>query len=230
MVENDLEVRFVAASDRSLLVYFGDVISPGVQRRVAGLSRALQKRPVEGSLNIHPAYTSVLVVFDALNTDHAAIQREIELRLAETDEIAPSRTVEIPVCYGAEFGPDLPFVAALSGLTPEDAAELHASAEYTAAFLGFAPGFAYLSGLPAELSAPRLDKPRQRVPAGSVGIAGLQTAVYPFATPGGWRLIGRTPLRMFQADRDPMSVVQIGDRVRFTPVSEERFRELERTA
>jgi inhibitor of KinA len=131
------------------------------------------------------------------------------------------------VCYGGEFGPDLSDAAALHNLTPEQAIEAHASATYTVCFLGFAPGFAYLGGLPDALATPRLPTPRRRVPAGSVGIAGHQTGVYPFSTPGGWRLIGRTPLKMFRPDREAMCLLAIGDRVRFTPVSRERFTALE---
>lgn len=215
-----------AASDRAVLVSFGDIISPAIHVRVAGMARALARDPIEGVLNIHPAYCSLLVVFDPLARTHEEIEREIRGREPATEE-AVGRGVEIPVCYGGEFGPDLDTVAGMHGIPAERVIELHSGGEYTVCFLGFTPGFAYLGGLHPDLATPRLDTPRKRVPAGSVGIAGAQTGVYPFATPGGWRLIGRTPLRMFDAARDPMSLLQIGDRVRFTCVSEERFRELE---
>jgi inhibitor of KinA len=136
--------------------------------------------------------------------------------------------VEIPVCYGGEFGPDLAEVCALHGMTPAQAIELHSAAEYLVYFLGFVPGFAYLGELPEQLVTPRLAAPRRKVAAGSVGIAGNQTGVYPLATPGGWRLIGRTPVRMFRAERDGLSFLSIGDRVLFTPVSPEQFAEMER--
>ena len=136
--------------------------------------------------------------------------------------------VEIPVCYGGEFGPDLEDVAALHIMTAEQVIDLHSSATYRVYFLGFVPGFAYLGELPRKLVTPRLGTPRKRVPPGSVAIAGHQTGVYPFATPGGWRLLGRTPLRMFQADREGLSLVSIGDRVRFAPISAARFADLER--
>jgi inhibitor of KinA len=136
--------------------------------------------------------------------------------------------VEIPACYGGEFGPDLTEVCAIHGLTPAQAIELHASAEYLVYFSGFVPGFAYLGELPEALVTPRLAVPRRRVPAGSVGIAGNQTGVYPFATPGGWRLIGRTPVAMFRAEREGFSLLAIGDRVRFAPISAERFGALEK--
>jgi KipI family sensor histidine kinase inhibitor len=219
MVLKGGEPRFAEASDRSLLVSFGEAISPEAGRRVAALTRAFERHPAEGIVNLHPAYCSVLVVFDPLRLDHDAVRSLAEQRLALEDATASTaRLIEVPVHYGGEFGPDLEDVASLHGLTPRAAAELHASIEYTAAFLGFAPGFAYLSGLPEGLATPRLESPRQRVPAGSVGIAGSQTAVYPIASPGGWRLIGRTELEVFRADRDPVSLIRIGDRVRFVPV------------
>jgi inhibitor of KinA len=135
--------------------------------------------------------------------------------------------VEIPVCYGGEFGPDLQDVADSHGLTAERAIELHASTTYTVYFLGFAPGFAYLGEVAEELVTPRLATPRKSVPAGSVGIAGSQTGVYPISTPGGWRLLGRTPVAMFRPERAEMSLLSIGDRVRFSPISREQFAELE---
>ena len=219
MVLNDGgQPRFAEASDRSLLVTFAEAISPEAGRRVAALNRAFELHPAEGIVNLHPAYCSVLVVFDPLRLDHDAVRELVLQRMSDADAAkSAARLVEIPVSYGGEFGPDLADVASLHGLTPRAAAELHASVEYSAAFLGFAPGFAYLGGLPERLATPRLDSPRQRVPAGSVGIAGSQTAVYPIASPGGWRLIGRTELEVFRADRDPVSLIRIGDRVRFVP-------------
>jgi inhibitor of KinA len=131
------------------------------------------------------------------------------------------------VCYGGEFGPDLQEVAVLHGLPAQRIIELHSSRTYHAYFLGFAPGFAYLGDLADEIATPRLATPRKIVPARSVGIAGKQTAVYPFATPGGWRLIGRTPLRVFSPEREPMEMIAIGDEVRFRAISAEEFRALE---
>ena len=137
------------------------------------------------------------------------------------------RQIEIPVCYGGEYGPDLNDVSAMHGITPAETIELHSSATYLVYFLGFVPGFAYLGELSEALVTPRLPRPRRSVPAGSVGIAGSQTGVYPFTTPGGWRLLGRTPLSMFRSDRNAFSLLTIGDRVRFTPISRQRFTALE---
>jgi KipI family sensor histidine kinase inhibitor len=222
--------RFQFASDQSLLVYFGQVITLHAHQQVMRLLRLLQLEPVAGIRNLHPAYCSLLVKFDALRLRHEEVEAILLQYLARLEDVrlpAP-RHVEVPVCYGGEFGPDLAEVCAIHGMTPAQAIELHASAEYLVYFLGFVPGFAYLGELPEALVTPRLATPRRKVPAGSVGIAGNQTGVYPFATPGGWRLLGRTPLAMFRADRDGLSLLSIGDRVRFTPISAERFAEMEK--
>ena len=222
--------QFQPASDQSLLITFGTEISLDAHQRVMKLLRLLQSEPVASVRNLHPAYCSLLVKFDGLRVSHdevEAILREYLARLEEV-KLPDPRQVEIPVCYGGEYGPDLADVCALHGISPAQAVELHSSATYLVYFLGFMPGFAYLGELPKELVTPRLATPRRRVPAGSVGIAGNQTGVYPFATPGGWRLIGRTPVAMFRADREELSLLSIGDRVRFAPISAGRFAALER--
>jgi KipI family sensor histidine kinase inhibitor len=197
---------------------------------VRRLLRLLEQQPVAGVRNLHPAYCSLLIKFDALRTSHDELEKSLREYIKRLDEVKlpEPRHEEIPVCYGGEFGPDLAEVCKLHGMTEAEAIELHTSAEYLVYFLGFVPGFAYLGELPKELATPRLAAPRKQVPAGSVGIAGNQTGVYPFATPGGWRLIGRTPIKMFRADVGGLSLLSIGDRVRFTPISRGRFAELVR--
>jgi KipI family sensor histidine kinase inhibitor len=182
------------------------------------LTRALEG--VRGILNLHPAYASLLVEFDPRLRDHAQIEALVRER-AES-EVAGShgqeeRLVEIPVRYGGEFGPDLADVARHTGLTPERVVEMHASAEYLVYFLGFAPGFAYLGGLPDELATPRLAAPRKRVPVGSVAIGGNQTGVYPIESPGGWRIIGHTDARLFDPSAAEPVLLHMGDRLRFVP-------------
>ena len=237
-------VRFQYSSDQSLLVYFDsaksesrDEVRPPqsqitleANEKVRKLLRLLELEPVVGVRNLHPAYRSLLVKFDGLRLRHKELEAILRQYLARLEEVKlqEPREVEIPVCYGGVFGPDLEEVAALRGIKPEQVIAFHTSSTYRVYFLGFVPGFAYLGELPKELITPRLATPRKRVPAGSVGIAGNQTGVYPFATPGGWRLLGRTPVAMFNADRDGLSLLSIGDRVRFTPISPERFAELER--
>jgi inhibitor of KinA len=222
-------LRFQPASDQSLLIYFGDAITAEAGERVRKLLRRLEAQPLPAVRNLQPAYASLLIKFDALQTSHAELESALQSYIdgLEAVHLPESRLIEIPVCYGDEFGPDLAELAALHNLTPQQAIDSHASATYSVCFLGFVPGFAYLAGLPAALAIPRLPTPRRQVPAGSVGIAGHQTGVYPCSTPGGWRLIGRTPLQMFRPDRPQMSLLAIGDRVRFLSISRDRFFELD---
>jgi KipI family sensor histidine kinase inhibitor len=236
--------RFQFASDQSLLVYFDSGIEEDLSKdrplqspitlqaneKVRKLLRLLELEPVEGVRNLHPAYCSLLVKFDALKLRHEEMEGILRGYLARIDDVKlpEPRLVEIPVCYGSEFGSDLAEVAALRGMTAAQVVERHTAVEYLVYFLGFVPGFAYLGELDKELVTPRLASPRRRVAAGSVGIAGNQTGVYPFATPGGWRLLGRTPVKMFRADREGLSLLTIGDRVKFTPIDAERFTALEK--
>ena len=249
---------FRIASDQSLLVYFDQAMETGVaearppqggernrsedrplqspitlqaNEKVRKLLQLMELEPVEGVRNLHPAYCSLLVKFDALRFSHNEVEGILRGFLTRLDQVKlpEPRMVEIPVCYGGEFGPDLAEVAALRRMTGAQVIELHSSVEYLVYFLGFVPGFAYLGELPKDLVAPRLASPRRKVPAGSVGIAANQTGVYPFATPGGWRLLGRTPVKMFRADRKELSLLTIGDRVRFAPIDAERFAALEKT-
>jgi len=214
------------ASDRSLLISFGEEISLELHRRTARLTRSLQG--VRGILNLHPAYCSVLVEFDPRLRSHAEIEALLRAHCAveaggarsATEPTRPERVVEIPVRYGGEFGPDLADVARQAGMSPERVVGLHASASYLVYFLGFSPGFPYLGGLPPELATPRLPAPRKLVPAGSVAIGGSQAGVYPMDSPGGWRIVGRTPLTLFDPRASPPALLAMGDRVRFVPVPE----------
>lgn len=216
-------MRFEYASDQSLLLYFGEEISLEAHYSVRKILLSLLHDTIRGTCNLHPGYCSLLVQFNPCLLTHEEVERCLRDRLAALDaiELPPARTIEIPVHYGGECGPDLESVAALHGLTPDDVIRIHSGATYMVYFLGFVPGFAYMGGLPDELETPRLPSPRTRVPEGSVGIAGSQTGVYPFPTPGGWRLIGRTPLAMFRADGENMSLLEIGDEVRFRPIERE---------
>jgi KipI family sensor histidine kinase inhibitor len=202
------------SSDRSLLVEFGDRISTESHAAVVRLTYALAG--TRGILNLHPAYASVLVEFDPRRHTHAHIETLVRECLAKPQpEDASPRTVEIPVRFGGDAGPDLEDVARHTGLTPARVVELFTAAEYGVYFVGFSTCFPYLGGLPAELATPRLAAPRKQAPAGSVAIGGSQAGVYPLASPGGWRLIGRTSLRLFDPLAAPPPLLRMGDRVRF---------------
>jgi len=218
-------VRIVPASDSSVMVIFGDAISDASSDLVGQLFQGLLSLRDARVRNLHPAYASLLVDFDPLRIGHDEIVRIIEEMVARPLEMRESerRCVDIPVCYDSEFGPDLESVAKQVGLSVEEVARAHSSAKYVVGFLGFSPGFAYLEGLPSHLAAPRLATPRRRVEAGSVGIAGEQTGVYPVSSPGGWQIIGRTPTRMFDPKAEPPSLLQLGDEVRFVRISRDEF-------
>jgi KipI family sensor histidine kinase inhibitor len=219
------DAQFRRSSDQSLLIYFGQQISLEAHERLRKLLRLLAVEPLAGIRNLHPAYCSVLVKFDPLKWRHQELELILSEYLGRLENVTlpAAREVEIPVCYGGAYGPDLNDVAAMHGMAAEQVIALHSSSTYVVYFLGFVPGFAYLGELPPALVTSRLATPRRCVPPGSVGIAGSQTGVYPFATPGGWRLLGRTPVSMFQPDRAELSLLSIGDRVRFTPITPEQF-------
>jgi len=224
-------VRFQRASDQSLLIYFGSQITLEAHKQVRRLLRLLELEPLAGVRNFHPAYCSVLVKFDPLKWVHDDLEKILKQYVGQlqTIELPQPPNVEIPVCYDGDYGPDLLDVSAFHKIPPRQVIELHSSCTYIVYFLGFVPGFAYLGEVPQAIAIPRLATPRRKVPPGSVGIAGNQTGVYPFATPGGWRLLGRTPVSMFQPERRELSLLSIGDHVRFKPISPEQFAAMERT-
>lgn len=197
-------------------------------QQVRGLTRHLLERLPDFIVNIHPAYSSVLISFDPLRATFQEVESSLRnlLRDTATGPLPQPDQIEIPVCYDEVFGPDLADMAAMNGLSPEEVIGIHASGKYYVAFIGFTPGFGYLGGMSPRIATPRLPTPRTRVPAGSVAIGGDQTGVYPTATPGGWRIIGRTPLRLFVPDRDPPSLLALGGEVRFRRISRAEFDEI----
>lgn len=191
-------MRVIRASDRSVLLQWSDVVDPHVVHTVIGAFRALRDAAPAWLVDLHPAYASLLVEFDATSVEHDEVE-DLVRALAEDGSFARAarvdgKTVVVPVRYGGDEGPDLALVAAHTGLSPAEVVARHAAARYQVAFLGFSPGFAYLLGLSPALATPRRGEPRAAVPAGSVAIGGAQTGVYPSATPGGWNVIGRTSL------------------------------------
>lgn len=220
-------VRMLVAGEQGLIVEFGNAIDPAVNARVHRLARALAARGLEGVIETVPTYRSLLVLFDPLILPRERLDSEVEALLAvPAVEEAPGvggNTVELPVLYGGEFGPDLTFIARHTGLSTEEVIAIHSSSSYLVYMLGFTPGFPYLGGMSSRLATPRLSSPRGKVPTGSVGIAGSQTGVYPVESPGGWRLIGRTPLRLFDLEAEQPFLLAPGDVVRFRPVDEEEY-------
>lgn len=219
------DVRFLLTGDTSLTVEFGNEISEAVNTQIRALNIALKNSGVPGIVETVPTYRSLMVHYDPGVILYDPLVRRLRELLGRLDQIQipPSEVLEIPVLYGGEEGPDLAFVAQHSGKTPEEVIRIHTSAEYLIHMLGFTPGFTYLGGMSEEIAAPRLKTPRVKIPAGSVGIAGAQTGVYPIDSPGGWQLIGRTPVHMYDPHRDPPILPQAGQYIRFRAISREEY-------
>ena len=228
------EPTIVPHGDAALMVVWPGGVDEATRRRVADATRAIRADPFPGLIELVPGFTTVTAFYaphrvlqrDATNRSPFEAARD-HVRRALTRRVsiaeAPARTVVIPVCYEQEFGPDLEFVAQHSGLTPDQVIERHTAGHYRVHMLGFSPGFGYLGGLAAEIAVPRHATPRTRVPSGSVGIGGPQTGVYPIESPGGWRLIGRTPSTMFDPRRRPPTLLETGDEVRFRAIPRAEF-------
>jgi inhibitor of KinA len=220
--------RFLLSGDSCLVMEFGDEISPELNQMVRRVSVSLAEADVQGITELVPTYRSLYIEYDPLQISLEEMKKrlvEIEGSLSRID-LPPPRIVEIPTLYGGEHGPDLASVAEYHSISKREVVEIHKSGDYLVYMLGFTPGFAYLGGLSERISTPRLETPRLRVPAGTVAIAGRQTGVYPVESPGGWRLLGRTPIKMFDPHKDPPSVLQPYDHVRFVEIDEEEYEDI----
>ncbi len=217
--------RIVPLSEYALTVEFGDGITLRTNELVLAGSASLDEAALPGVLEVVPTYRSLTVYFDPLRTDATTLTRQIRATLTNRIDAPPhaATTHLIPVWYGGAAGPDLTEVARQAALTPEEASRLHASVTYRVYMLGFSPGFPYLGTVPERIATPRLPTPRRHVAAGSVGIAGTQTGIYPQTSPGGWRIIGRTPIRLFSLTRPKPFLLDPGDMVRFVPIDEDEF-------
>jgi inhibitor of KinA len=220
--------------DSGATVDFGNQISAETNDRVLSLAKYFDKNPFAGFIEIIPAYSSLTVFYDVFNvrknnqnfeTAFDFVSAEIEKALLETNENVQigAQLIEIPICFDAEFAPDLDFIAAEKNLSPEEIIEIFLAGTYRVFMLGFLPGFAYLGEVAEKIAVPRKQSPRLQVAAGSVGIAGRQTGIYSLASPGGWQIIGRTPLEMFNPDNQPPTRLQAGDSVRFYRIDKTDF-------
>jgi KipI family sensor histidine kinase inhibitor len=212
--------------DRSVILELGDKISPEINRRVRQFAMALMENPVEGVVDLVPAYRSLLIIYDPLRINIASLKHQIEdlHRKMDNIQIPEPKTIEIPVAYGGEYGPDLAWVAHYHKIAIGEVIRLHTGTIYQVYMIGFTPGHPYMAELPKSLVTPRRETPRTNVPRGSVAIGKNQTVIYPFESPGGLHVLGRTPVKLFDPGKSPPALFEMGDRVRFFPIEEEVFK------
>lgn len=217
------------AGDSALNLEFAKEISPETSTLIRLAATYLTEDPVEGVVELVPTFCSLMVVYDpcVVGCQELAERLRAKLSVLSKAETAVKRIVEIPVCYGGEYGPDMENVVEHTGLSEEEVIRIHSQHDYLIDMLGFLPGFAYLGGLDERLHTPRLATPRTRIEAGSVGIGGAQTGVYPLPSPGGWQIIGRTPLRPYDPDRERPILYEAGDYLRFVPITPEEYETIE---
>jgi len=219
--------RYLPLGDCALLIEFGNTINPTANRKVISLDQAIARAGIKGIEETVPTYRSLLVRYDPTKIAYGQLiarVKDLEDTMEKSSPEAIGRVVTIPVVYGGEYGPDLGFVAQCHGLAEEQVVKLHSGQKYRVYMLGFVAGFPYMGEVADEIATPRLETPRVKVPAGSVGIAEKQTGIYSCEAPGGWRIIGRTPLRLFNPHQEPPTLLEPGDIVTFEPISENAFK------
>ena len=225
-----MNAKILPAGESCLFVEFGDIVGRELNARVTALKAALEAAPLPGVTELVPTYRSLAVNFDPLTVNLAALKARLKDEAAALGdcEAQSSVTVRVPACFGGEYGPDLADVAAHCGLDEDEVVRRYCASPLYCYMNGFTPGFPYLGGMDESLTTPRLTSPRTAIPAGSVAIGGAQAGAYSLASPGGWRIIGRVPFPLYDAGRDPSTVIRAGMNVCFYPVSRERFDEIAR--
>ncbi|MGE8204587.1 5-oxoprolinase subunit PxpB [Heyndrickxia sp. NPDC080065] len=219
--------------DSAVLIEFGGEIDRKINQSVLTAARYLKDHPFPGMIEVVPAYTTLTVHYDPLQIKsvfpYDKVCQEISSRLekAQSENGIKGQTIQIPVCYDKEFALDLSYVAESNGLSEKEVIDIHTSTIYDVYFLGFSPGFPFLGGMNTKIATPRKSSPRLIIPKGSVGIAGKQTGIYPLETPGGWQIIGRTPIPLFSLDKFPPTLLQPGDQVQFVSITREEFYAME---
>ncbi len=218
-------VKFLLTGDTSILVEFGNAISTEINAKIRAFDIVLKNSGVEGLVETVATYRSLIVHYKPECIRHEALVAHMQSLLDNLDsiDVPPAKVIEIPVIYGGEYGPDVDFVAKHNNKTVQEVIDIHTSQDYLIYMLGFAPGFPYLGGMSKEIATPRLTSPRLKIPAGSVGIAGEQTGAYPFDSPGGWQLIGRTPVKLYDVQRPKPILLSPGDYVKFTSIDQDAY-------
>nr|WP_121269506.1 5-oxoprolinase subunit PxpB [Pedobacter schmidteae] len=225
-------ISYYPLGDSAIVMQLGDEISENIQQHISAICSFLEDYSFEGFIEYVPAFTTVTIYYDPLVIDELTTRKMLQEMMEELEEeaIKPEVTIEIPVLYGGTQGPDLSIVAAHAGITETEVIALHKAETYLVYMIGFAPGFPYLGGLNPGIATPRKESPRTKIAAGSVGIAGAQTGIYPIETPGGWQIIGQTPLKLFDVEREPPALLKAGNRLRFVAIDEDEFERMKQEA
>ncbi|QZY54188.1 5-oxoprolinase subunit PxpB [Crassaminicella profunda] len=223
------ETKYLIAGEKALVIEFGNEISEKINSKVRAMMIAIEKNNIEGIIEMTPTYRSLMVHYDPLKKDYHSLLKQLQLLESQMDkiEIPLPEVIEIPTVYGKEFGPDIENVAKHNGLTVEEVIKIHTSREYLIYMLGFTPGFPYLGGMNEKIATPRLKTPRTKISGGSVGIAGSQTGIYPIDSPGGWQLIGKTPLKLYDAYRESPILLGSGNYIKFVAIDENTYKRTE---
>jgi len=224
------KTRYLPAGDKAIVLEFGNEISKKVNLLVKKLYYSIIKENIEGIEEMVPTYRSLIVYYNPQRVKYTdLVQKLKEIENSITEIILPTAHItEIPVLYGGEYGPDLESVAHHNKLSVEEVIKIHSQKEYFIYMLGFSPGFVYLGGMSDKINTPRLEKPRLKVLEGSVGIAGKQTGIYPIESPGGWQIIGRTPIKPYDPKKEFPFLLKSGDYIKFCPIDQEQFKEIEK--
>lgn len=223
------ETKYLTSGEKALDIEFGDKISEEINSKVRTMMIAIEKKNIKGIIEMTPTYRSLMVHYNPLDIDYKSLLNKLKTLESELDniDIPLPNVVEIPTLYGGEYGPDIENVANHNGISVDEVIKIHSSKEYLIYMLGFTPGFPYLGGMDERIATPRLKTPRPRISGGAVGIAGSQTGIYPIDSPGGWQLIGKTPLKLYDSHRDTPILLQAGNYIKFTPIDEEEYVKIE---
>lgn len=224
------ETRYLIAGDKALTVEYGNEISEDISSKVRSMMGALESNKIEGVLEIVPTYRSLMIHYNPLIIGYDNLINKLKLLEGKLNDISlpEPEVIEMPVLYRGEYGPDIENVAQHNGITVEEVIKIHSSKEYLIYMLGFTPGFPYLGGMDERIATPRLKVPRTKISQGSVGIAGSQTGIYPIDSPGGWQLIGGTPLRLYDPNREVPILLKAGNYIKFVPISEDQYKAIEK--
>lgn len=223
------KTKYLNAGDRALVIEFGDSIEEQINAKIRSLTLAIEKEDIIGIIETIPTYRSLMVIYEPMIIELGELIDNVKSIETKIDEmkLPDAKIIEIPTLYGGEYGSDLEFVAEHNKISLEEVIKIHTSRSYLIYMIGFTPGFPYLGGMNDKIAAPRLQTPRTKIPAGSVGIAGNQTGIYPIESPGGWQLIGKTPVKLYDPYREEPVLLNAGDYIKFIQIDEKEYKRIE---